>query len=67
MGGITRDLGGIPLQIGGVEDHAHILVRLPPTIAIAIFMRDLKARSSGWSATLSTRSSPGRRGTRRSP
>jgi REP element-mobilizing transposase RayT len=25
MGGIVRDLGGVPESIGGVEDHVHML------------------------------------------
>ncbi len=28
LGGITRELKDVPLAIGGVEDHVHLLVRL---------------------------------------
>jgi REP element-mobilizing transposase RayT len=48
MGGTTRGLGGIALEVGGVADHVHLLVKLKPTIAVADFLRDLKSNSSGW-------------------
>ena len=31
LGGITRELKGVPLAIGGVEDHVHLLVGLRAT------------------------------------
>jgi putative transposase len=48
MGGIIRDLGGIALEIGGVEDHVHLLVKLKPTLALADVLRELKSGSSKW-------------------
>jgi REP element-mobilizing transposase RayT len=48
LGGMVRNAGGIPLQIGGVEDHVHLLVTLRQQPALADFMRELKAGSSGW-------------------
>ena len=48
LGGIVRDLGGIPLEIGGVADHVHLLVKLKPTAALSDVMRELKAGSSKW-------------------
>lgn len=48
MGGIVRGLGGIALEIGGIEDHVHLLVKVPPTIKYSDFLRDLKANSSKW-------------------
>jgi len=41
-------LGGIPLQVGGVEDHVHVLASLKPTHCLADFMRELKKSTSGW-------------------
>jgi len=35
MGGIARENGMKALAIGGVEDHAHPLLSLPSTLAIA--------------------------------
>jgi REP element-mobilizing transposase RayT len=48
LGGIVRDLGGTPIQIGGVEDHVHLLVTLRQEPAIKDVLRELKAGSSGW-------------------
>lgn len=48
MGGIIKRLGGVPFNIGGVADHAHLLTSIPATIAVSDFMRDLKAGSSKW-------------------
>lgn len=48
LGGIVRDLGGIPIEIGGVADHVHLLVRLKPTLALADALREIKAGSSKW-------------------
>ncbi len=48
LGGITRAEGGIPLMIGGTDDHVHLLVTLRQTVAFPEFMRVLKGQSSAW-------------------
>jgi REP element-mobilizing transposase RayT len=48
LGGTVRGLGGVALEINGVADHVHLLVKLPATIALSDFLRELKANSSGW-------------------
>ena len=48
MGGIARSNKMKALAVGGIADHAHILLSLPPTIAIAKAMQLLKAGSSKW-------------------
>ena len=48
LGGIVRGEGGIPIQIGGTSDHVHLLVTLHQQPAVAAFLRQLKAASSGW-------------------
>ena len=48
MGGTVRGLGGTALEIGGVEDHVHLLVKLKPTARLSDFLRDLKSNSSTW-------------------
>lgn len=48
VGGIIKRLGGVPMNIGGVADHVHLLTTVPPTIAVSDFMREIKAGSSGW-------------------
>ena len=48
LGGIVRGLGGIALEINGMADHVHLLVKLKPTIQLSDFIRDLKSNSSSW-------------------
>ena len=48
LGGIVRNVGGVPVAIGGIEDHAHILIGLRATHAIANVMREVKSGSSEW-------------------
>jgi REP element-mobilizing transposase RayT len=48
IGGIIRRRGGICLEIGGMNDHIHILVKLKPDKAVSDILRDLKANSTGW-------------------
>jgi hypothetical protein len=48
MGGIVKGLNGVPLEIGGVEDHAHLLVGLRATHRLDYVLRDIKADSSSW-------------------
>jgi len=47
-GGVIRKLGGIALEIGGVNDHLHILARLRPDKAVSDVLRVIKAEVSGW-------------------
>ena len=48
MGGIARINGMKALAVGGTRDHAHLLISLPPTMAIAKAMQLVKAGSSKW-------------------
>ena len=48
MGGICRSHGVKALHIGGVEDHVHLLISLPTTMALSEWMRRLKGESSKW-------------------
>jgi putative transposase len=48
LGGILRNLKSIPLQIGGTNDHVHILCTLPKTMTIADLMEEVKKSSSKW-------------------
>ncbi len=48
LGGTVRGLDGVAIELGGVEDHVHLLVRMPRTIAVDEFLQKLKANSSGW-------------------
>ena len=48
MGGIVRELKGIALNINGPGDHAHLLVRLPASMALAEAVKVIKTNSSRW-------------------
>lgn len=48
IGGTVRGLGGVPLAIGGVSDHVHLLVALRPSHCLADFVREVKKSSSIW-------------------
>jgi REP element-mobilizing transposase RayT len=48
MGGIAKENGMKALVIGGVEDHAHLLLSLPSTLAIAKAIQLIKGGSSKW-------------------
>ncbi len=53
IGGILRKLGSIPLAIGGVSDHIHIVMSLSPNMALSNLMRTIKSYSSKWIKSLS--------------
>jgi putative transposase len=51
LGGTTRGLEGVPLQIGGVADHVHALIGLKPVHRLSDFVRELKKATSVWAGT----------------
>ncbi len=48
LGGVVRNVEGVPEIIGGVADHVHLLLGLRATACLADVMRDVKAVSSRW-------------------
>ncbi|MBC8325111.1 MAG: IS200/IS605 family transposase [Verrucomicrobia subdivision 3 bacterium] len=48
MGGTLRAKKGNLIEIGGVEDHVHLLANLSSSLAVADVIRDLKSGSSKW-------------------
>ena len=48
LGGIARQNGMKAIEIGCVEDHVHILLSLPATMAISKAMQLIKGGSSKW-------------------
>ncbi len=48
LGGIARQNKMKAIEIGGVEDHVHILLSLPPTMAISKALQLIKGGSSKW-------------------
>jgi REP element-mobilizing transposase RayT len=48
IGGLVREKGGELLEIGGMPDHVHLLIRARPDISMSDLMCFIKANSSGW-------------------
>lgn len=48
MAGICKNHGMIPVEIGGVEDHVHLLFHLPPRLALSRALNLIKSNSSKW-------------------
>ncbi len=48
LGGIAKQNGMKPLQIGGIEDHVHVLLGAPPVLTPAKIAQLIKGGSSGW-------------------
>ncbi len=48
LGGIVKNLDGVPLAIGGIHDHVHLLVGLKTSHRLDYVLRDIKADSSKW-------------------
>lgn len=48
IGGIIRDMNGIPESVGGTSDHVHLLIGLKATHRLCDVMSDIKHSSSRW-------------------
>jgi REP element-mobilizing transposase RayT len=48
MGGVASNRESVLLHAGGVEDHVHLLIGVPPKFAPSDLLRDMKANSSRW-------------------
>jgi REP element-mobilizing transposase RayT len=48
IGGIARAHDMKALAVGGTDDHAHILLSLPSTMAVSRAMQQIKAAASKW-------------------
>jgi REP element-mobilizing transposase RayT len=48
IGGIIVKEQAVPIDIGGVEDHIHIAVRIKPNDSVSDLVRSIKANSSKW-------------------
>jgi REP element-mobilizing transposase RayT len=50
IGGVARGLQAVPLAIGGVADHVHLLVGFPATKTVSEFVRELKKATHEWAS-----------------
>ena len=48
IGGILRAVGAIPEEVGGTEDHVHVLTGTKATHRLADVLREVKSGSSQW-------------------
>jgi putative transposase len=48
IGGIIRGERGVLLEIGGIPDHVHLLMKLKSDMAVAEIVRLIKSNSSKW-------------------
>ena len=48
IGGIARNIGATAIAVGGIEDHVHVLLLLPPTMALSAATQKIKSNSSRW-------------------
>ena len=46
--GICKKLGILVHAVGGMEDHIHLLIRVPPALALAKAVLAIKSNSSRW-------------------
>ena len=48
LGGIAKEQKMKPIQIGGIDDHIHLLLGAPPTLSPSKIAQLMKGGSSGW-------------------
>lgn len=48
MGGIVKGEGGVLIQIGGMPDHIHMVLKLKPIHKLSDMMQKVKGNSSKW-------------------
>ena len=48
LAGIIRNLDGVVEEIGGVDDHVHLLFFCPPKHKLSDAIGKIKSNSSGW-------------------
>jgi putative transposase len=48
IGGIIRGESGVLLEIGGIADHVHLVVRFKTEPSVATMVKIIKSKSSKW-------------------
>ena len=48
IAGAFKSARCIPMNVGGMSDHVHVLVAIPPRVAVSEVVRDVKVCSSKW-------------------
>ena len=52
IGGTIRGLGGISLELGGMDEHMHIMTKLKPTMNVSKFIEKLKPSVTMWARSV---------------
>lgn len=52
IGGTIRGLGGISLEIGGMDEHLHLMTKLKPTMNVSKFLETLKPSVTMWARSV---------------
>jgi hypothetical protein len=48
MAGVCSKEKIVPHEIGGMGDHSHLLIQLPPTLSLSDAVQEIKTSSSRW-------------------
>ncbi|MCA1734455.1 MAG: IS200/IS605 family transposase [Acidobacteria bacterium] len=48
LGGCARTVGAVAEEVGGVEDHVHLMLSLKPALRLSDVLREIKSASSAW-------------------
>ena len=48
MAGVCSKEKIVPHEIGGMDDHAHLLIQVPPTLSLSDAILEIKTSSSRW-------------------
>jgi REP-associated tyrosine transposase len=46
--GVCQKIGILVHAVGGMEDHLHLLIQVPPTLALAKAVLAIKSNTSRW-------------------
>ncbi len=53
FGGVVRKNGATLIEIGGMPDHMHLLVKLTPQTVISDLLREIKVKTAYWARSVS--------------
>ena len=48
LGGKVRSQRGVLIEVGGMPDHVHCLLKIPPSQTVSDMVRAIKSSSSAW-------------------
>jgi REP element-mobilizing transposase RayT len=45
---LIQEKGGVPLEVGGIDDHVHLLLECRPRFSMSALVQEVKGSSSHW-------------------